>query len=100
MEKNTPHRNLAVVKALIRAGKVRATSSALSGAAMLDMDFLDIVRVISDLRSADFYKSMTTYHDHRTWQDVYRPCVGAGLIYLKLVVVDDVLVVSFKESTQ
>jgi motility quorum-sensing regulator/GCU-specific mRNA interferase toxin len=46
---------------------------------------------------ADFYKSMTTHDDHRVWQDVYRPTTPAGEVYLKLTVVDDVLVVSFKE---
>jgi hypothetical protein len=31
------------------------------------------------------------------WQDVYRAVTKAGMVYLKLTVVDDVLVVSFKE---
>ncbi len=39
---------------------------------------------------------MTTHADHRIWQDVYRPATVAGDIYLKLTVIDDVLVVSFK----
>lgn len=46
---------------------------------------------------SDFYKSMTTYHDHRLWQDVYHVHAQLGWIYVKLTVVDDVLVVSFKE---
>ncbi|CAD6880758.1 Toxin mRNA interferase YgiU [Methylomonas albis] len=40
---------------------------------------------------------MTTHADHKVWQDVYRPKTLAGDVYLKLTVVDDVLVVSFKE---
>jgi motility quorum-sensing regulator / GCU-specific mRNA interferase toxin len=40
---------------------------------------------------------MTTHVDHRIWQDVYQPTTVAGPVYLKLTVVDDVLVVSFKE---
>ncbi|MGH8856028.1 MAG: type II toxin-antitoxin system MqsR family toxin, partial [Telluria sp.] len=40
--------------------------------------------------------SMTTYEDHRVWQDVYRPVTPYGLLYIKLIVIDDVLVVSFK----
>ncbi|SER32806.1 Motility quorum-sensing regulator, toxin of MqsA [Azotobacter beijerinckii] len=44
-----------------------------------------------------FYKSMTTHADHRVWQDVYRPSTQAGDVYLKLTVIDDVLIVSFKE---
>lgn len=49
------------------------------------------------LTTADFYKSMTTHNDHTIWQDVYRPTTAVGDVYLKLTVVDDVLVVSFKE---
>jgi motility quorum-sensing regulator/GCU-specific mRNA interferase toxin len=45
----------------------------------------------------DFYKSMTTYADHRIWQDVYHPQTSAGSIYLKLTVTEEVLIVSFKE---
>jgi hypothetical protein len=56
-----------------------------------------IVAVVMSLTPADFYKSMTTHADHRVWQDVYRPTTPAGEIYLKLTVVDDVLIVSFKE---
>jgi motility quorum-sensing regulator / GCU-specific mRNA interferase toxin len=40
---------------------------------------------------------MTTYADHRIWQDVYHPQTSAGPIYLKLTVVEHVLIVSFKE---
>ena len=68
MEKRTPHCKLAVVKAMVAA-----------------------------LAPRDFYKSMTTHADHRVWQDVYRPKTPAGEVYLKLTVIDDVLIVSFKE---
>jgi len=40
---------------------------------------------------------MTTHTDHRIWQDVYRPVTEVGEVYLKLTVIDDVLIVSFKE---
>ncbi|MFW2357405.1 type II toxin-antitoxin system MqsR family toxin, partial [Hydrogenophaga sp.] len=59
--------------------------------------FDGIVAVVMSLTPADFYKSMTTHADHRIWQDVYRPSTPAGDVYLKLTVVDDVLIVSFKE---
>ena len=97
MEKAAPHCKLPVVKALIEAGKVRSTQSALVGAAALGFDFAGIVAVIMSLTPKDFYKSMTTHADHRIWQDVYRPVTVAGEVYLKLTVVDDVLIVSFKE---
>jgi motility quorum-sensing regulator/GCU-specific mRNA interferase toxin len=56
-----------------------------------------MVDVVLALTPRDFYKSMTTYNNHRVWQDVYHPATQAGRLYLKLTVVDDLLIVSFKE---
>jgi motility quorum-sensing regulator/GCU-specific mRNA interferase toxin len=97
VEKRKPHYALSVIKALISAHKVRSTFSALAGAAALGFDFDGMVAVVMALQPQDFYKSMTTYADHRIWQDVYRPLTAAGAIYLKLTVIEDVLIVSFKE---
>ena len=97
MEKRTPHCKLAVVKAMVAAGKVRATVSALAGGAALGFGFEEIVGVVAALAPRDFYKSMTTHADHRVWQDVYRPKTSAGEVYPKLTVIDDVVIVSFKE---
>lgn len=97
VEKRTPHSTLILVHALIEQGKVRATVTALSDGAALGFGFDGIVGVIKALTPKDFYKSMTTHADHRIWQDVYRPTTEAGEVYLKLTVIDDVLIVSFKE---
>ena len=97
MEKRTPHCKLAVVKELVAAGKVRTTVSALAGGAALGLGFEEIIGAVAALTPKDFYKSMTTHVDHRIWQDVYRPKTAAGEVYMKLTVVDDVLIVSFKE---
>lgn len=97
MEKAKPHSPLSVVKAMVKAGKVRSTYSALAGGAALGFDIESIVAVVMSLTPADFHKSMTTHANHRMWQDVYRPTTSAGEVYLKLTVVDDVLIVSFKE---
>lgn len=59
--------------------------------------FEEIVGVLAALTPKDFYKSMTTHADHRVWQDVYRPKTAACEVYLKLIVLDDLLIVSFKE---
>ena len=61
------------------------------------MEFSDVLAVVMALTPADFYKSMTTHSDHTVWQDVYRPSTDAGDVYMKLTVMDDVLIVSFKE---
>lgn len=97
MEKSTPHRKLEVIKTLIKAGRVRATQSSVTGAAALGFDFAEMIAIILALKPQDFYKSMTTHADHRIWQDVYRPLTEAGKVYLKLTVIDEVLIVSFKE---
>lgn len=99
MEKGTPHCRLPVVKALVEAGKVRATASAYNGARELGIDDLDgMCAVVLALTPTDFHKSMTTHADHRIWQDVYHARTASGAeAYLKLTVMDDVLIVSFKE---
>jgi motility quorum-sensing regulator/GCU-specific mRNA interferase toxin len=86
MEKRTPHCKLSVVRALIEAGKVRTTHSARIGADALGFSFSGMLDVVMALEPADFYKSMTTYAE-----------TPAGDVYLKLTVMDDVLIVSFKE---
>ena len=96
MEKRTPHCRLDRVQALIAQGKVRVTGTALRGAAGLGLDVHGMLAVVGSLSRGDFYKSMTTHADHQVWQDVYRPATPAGPIYLKLTVIDDVLIVSFK----
>ncbi len=97
MQKSKPHYKLQVIKTLLDAGKVRATFTALANGAALGFDFEGIVHEIKRLTTKDFYKSMTTHADHKIWQDVYRPSTHAGDIYVKLTVIDDVLIVSFKE---
>ena len=99
MEKGAPHCKLSVVKALIEADKVKATASAFNGARDLGInDLAGMCAVVMSLTSADFFKSMTTHADHRIWQDVYRASTASSAdVYLKLTVIDDVLIVSFKE---
>lgn len=97
MEKRIPHCELSRVKVLIHAGKVRTTQTARAGAVALGFDYISMLAVVQALKPADFYKSMTTHADHTIWQDVYRPKTPAGDVYLKLTVIDDVLIVSFKE---
>jgi motility quorum-sensing regulator/GCU-specific mRNA interferase toxin len=67
------------------------------GAIELGFALSDMLDVVMALTPADFYKSMTTHADHTIWQDVYRPSTQAGDVYLKLTVMNDVLIVSFKE---
>jgi motility quorum-sensing regulator/GCU-specific mRNA interferase toxin len=97
MEKFKPHCELSTVKALLKAGKVRITTTAYISAKAMGLNLNRVVDVVMGLTIKDFYKSMTSYNNHREWQDVYRPTTHVGEIYLKLIVIDDVLVLSFKE---
>ena len=96
MEKGTAHYPLWRVRELIASRRVRLTRRAREGATALGFDMAGLAQVVADLRSADFYKSMTSYADHTVWQDVYRPVTPYGGVYLKLTVIQDLLVVSFK----
>ncbi|HWS83599.1 MAG TPA: type II toxin-antitoxin system MqsR family toxin [Ktedonobacteraceae bacterium] len=97
MEKFKPHCELSTVKAMLQAGKVRITTSALAGGDALGLHAKEIVSIVMALTLKDFYKSMTSHNNHREWQDVYRPITYVGTLYIKLIVADDVLVLSFKE---
>jgi motility quorum-sensing regulator / GCU-specific mRNA interferase toxin len=97
MEKRTPHCSLSTVKALVNQGRVRSTQSARQGAAAMGIDFDGMCEILKSLTATDFYKSMTTYADHKVWQDVYRPSTEHGDVYVKLTIIDDVLIFSFKE---
>lgn len=70
---------------------------AVHGAKVLGFTTADIALVVQGLERKDFYKSMTCFGDHTIWQDVYHATTRRGLVYLKLSVVEDLLIVSFKE---
>jgi motility quorum-sensing regulator / GCU-specific mRNA interferase toxin len=98
MEKGKPHCKLAVVKAMVGAGQVRTTKAAREVVLRWgSTSTAGSLAAVMALTTADFFKSMTSHADHRVWQDVYRPTTPAGEVYLTLTVVDDVLIVSFKE---
>ena len=98
MEKHRPHHSLDEIKRLVEVGEVDFTQVALQGALSLGMLQEDILNVVCSLTNKDFYKSMTSYADHRCWQDVYHPETDAGTIYLKLTIQNGVLILSFKEK--
>lgn len=79
--------------------RLATTTSARLSAAALGFDAAGVVRVVASAERQHFYKSMTSYDDHRRWQDVYHVPVDGLLIYLKFT--DDILtefrVLSFKE---
>ncbi len=98
MEKNTPHCPLPLAKQLIQAGKVRITRTARHSSFSLGFSPDRVLKEVLALKREEFYKSMTTYADHTVWQDVYRHNSAVGMLYIKITVNEDVLVLSFKES--
>jgi len=97
MEKKTAHYLLVDVQALVEKGSVRATRTALEGAAALGFCFDDMKTVMKNLEVGDLHKSMTSHQDPTIWQDVYHYPAEEGDIYLKIQIVGDVVIVSFKE---
>lgn len=63
-----------------------------------DIDGID--KVISTIERKHFYKSMTSYANHRIWQDVYHVPYGDLILYIKFTqnVVSEFTLLSFKEK--
>ena len=101
MEKRRPTYDLEAIKAV--AGSVDTlsmTSTALRDALRLGFDRAGVAETISDMDRRMFYKSMTTFVDHRLWQDVYHIPARDMLLYVKFQVdvVTEFTVMSFKEK--
>lgn len=76
------------------------TKSAVEGGAAMGFGAAEMMGVVAALTGRQLYKSMTSHADHRVWQDVYHVHTTKGVVYLKLTVVDDLLIVSFKEKDE
>jgi motility quorum-sensing regulator/GCU-specific mRNA interferase toxin len=100
MEKRKPTYDLEAFKAAATAERLHATGAAIRGAASLGFGRTEIVATIQTMRREQFYKSMTSYGDHRVWQDVYHVPSPAGMLYVKFSadVVTEFLLLSFKEK--
>lgn len=102
MEKYTPHYDLAVIKAdVTRLGISAFTASAREGARQLELSLGQMRFVVCALENRMLYNSMTTYSDHRLWQDVYLIKIYAMEIYIKVTYRPGggPPVISFKENT-
>ncbi len=72
MEKRNMTYDLSAIKlALSSVKKLRITTTALKTARAIGFSQQDIVDAVQQIKRKDFIKSMTTYADHRVWQDVY-----------------------------
>ncbi|TNB86280.1 type II toxin-antitoxin system MqsR family toxin [Pseudomonas sp. Fig-3] len=103
MEKSTPHYDLAVVKAeVLRLGNKVFTMSAQQGARRMSLSTARMLQIMASLEYRMLHKSMTTYADHRIWQDVYHTTFQDREIYIKVTYRPGGghPVVSFKEKDQ
>lgn len=75
------------------------TRTAFADALALGFDRNAVSAVIRGMKPSHFYKSMTSFADHRRWQDVYHVPYGDMILYIKFT--DDALtefaLLSFKE---
>ena len=100
MEKRVPHHDLAMVQALvIRVGAAAFTKTALDGGRAMGLTSAEMLAVVAALTRRQFFKSMTTYADHRIWQDVYHaPTPVRREAYVKITLRDVAPVIQFKEK--
>jgi len=100
-EKRKPTYDLTAFKAAFDdVDKLHVTGTAVRSAAALGFGRVEIVATIQTMQRTHFYKSMTSYGDHRVWQDVYHVPSEAGTLYVKFTadVVTEFLLLSFKEK--
>ena len=75
------------------------TRTARASAFSLGMSLVDVVALIQSASRDHFYKSMTTFADHTSWQDVYHVPWEGLIVYLKFSRDDDGhIVISLKEK--
>lgn len=101
MEKWRPTYDLAAIKRVLgRAENLAITGTALRDALALGFARHDVASAIRGMDRSMFVKSMTTYADHRVWQDVYHVPAEGIVLYVKFQadVLTEFRVMSFKEK--
>lgn len=99
MQKRVSHYKLDSIKELISANEYFITQSARQTYVSLGLDDDRVIEIIMSLVNRDLYKSMTTYHNNKIWQDVYHKNIDSLELYIKLQITDQAIVISFKERT-
>jgi motility quorum-sensing regulator/GCU-specific mRNA interferase toxin len=85
------------IRELAAAGRVRFTLKAMRELAGIDLDADDAVDVLRSLTSADAHARLRSARTAE-WIYVFKPVVGEMVIYLKIALRDDCIVVSFHED--
>jgi motility quorum-sensing regulator / GCU-specific mRNA interferase toxin len=100
VEKRKPSFDLGAFKSVCGdPHRLAMTRTAVSTAAALGFDRAEITAVVRSMKVVHFYKSMTSYRDHKHWQDAYHVPWDGMVLYVKFA--DDAVtaftVLSFKE---
>ena len=96
MEKFTPTYNLEEFK----KSDFEITFTARKTSQDLGFNESDVRKIISTMERKHFYKSMTSYANHKIWQDVYHVPCGNLILYVKFTqnVISEFTLLSFKEK--
>lgn len=96
MEKFNPSYSLSEFK----SSNFDITRTALRTAQDLGFYEADIRQIVSTMELKHFYKSMTSYANHKIWQDVYHVPFGRLILYVKFTqnVISEFTLLSFKEK--
>lgn len=86
MEKRAPHYSLTEIKAIVvERGALAFTRTAIDNGHAMGLSIQEMTEVVCSMTRSDFYKSMTTYHDHTLWHDVYHVVTPVNKIaYIKV----------------
>lgn len=86
MEKRTPHYSLPELQIIVaKRGVTAFTRTAIDNGRDMGLNMKEMIEVVCSLTANNFYKSMTTYHDHTAWQDVYHAFTPGGKVaYIKV----------------
>ena len=90
---------LARIRTLAKAGCVRFTYKALRELAQLGLglDEDDACDILAGLKAADFAERLLSEHTAE-WMYVFKPVVAGTLLYLKVVVRSDCVIISLHED--
>lgn len=89
------------LKELVANEQTRSiTHTSLKEANELGFSETELVEVVLSLKTGEFCKSMTSFHSHRIWQDVYKCSRRGKKLYIKLQNTDNIcVVIQFKKDT-
>ena len=99
MEKRVAHYSLETIKKMIREDNYMVTLSARQTYTELGLSDDEVLEIIDGLKASNLYKSMTSYHNHRIWHDVYHSSYKGIRLYIKLQMRENAIIISFKERS-